>query len=184
MKHGHHLPTAGQGTRYLAAIIAWYSRHVLAWRLSHTRDGFFCLEMLEEALSQGRPEVLGTDQGVQFTAAAWTGRLESAGVAVRMDGRGCCLDNVVVERLWGSVKYEGVYLPRYEAVLQLVYGLERYFAYSNEGRPHQSLDHRTSAAVYEEGRRGEGDSVSPPARSSLRLRPCGAKQNAWGTGRE
>lgn len=127
------------GFMYLAAIIDWFSRYVLAWRLSNTLDGSFCLDMLEEALSGGRPEVFNTDQGVQFTASAWTGRLESVGVAVSMDGRGRCLDNVFVERLWRSVKYEEVYLHRYEAVPQLVNGLERYFAYYNEGRPHQSL---------------------------------------------
>jgi putative transposase len=93
-----------QGFMYLAAILDWYSRYVIAWRLSNTLDGSFCLDMLEEALSQGRPEVFNTDQGVQFTAQAWTGRLESAGVAVSMDGKGRCLDNVFVERLWRSVK--------------------------------------------------------------------------------
>jgi putative transposase len=92
------------GFMYLAAIIDWFSRYVIAWRLSNTLDGSFCLEMLDEALSRGRPEVFNTDQGVQFTAAAWTGRLERAGVAVSMDGQGRCLDNVFVERLWRTVK--------------------------------------------------------------------------------
>src|SRR5204863_1043640 len=92
------------GFMYLAAVIDWFSRYVLACRLSNTLDGSFCLEMLEEALSRGRPEVFNTDQGVQFTAEAFTGRLEEAGVAVSMDGRGRCLDNVFVERLWRSVK--------------------------------------------------------------------------------
>ncbi len=101
-----------QGFMYLAAIIDWYSRYVLAWRLSNTLDGSFCLDMLEEALSRGRPEVFNTDQGVQFTAQAWTGRLEAAGVAVSMDGKGRCLDNVFVERLWRTVKYENIYLWR------------------------------------------------------------------------
>jgi putative transposase len=98
-----YLPLAG-GFMYLAAVLDWYSRYVIAWRLSNTLDGSFCLEMLEEALSRGQPEVFNTDQGVQFTAQAWTGRLESAGVAVSMDGRGRCLDNVFVERLWRTVK--------------------------------------------------------------------------------
>src|SRR4029453_3214137 len=92
------------GYMYLAAVLDWYSRYVIAWRLSNTLDGSFCLGMLEEALSRGRPEVFNTDQGVQFTAQAWTGRLESAGVAVSMDGKGRCWDNVFVERLWRSVK--------------------------------------------------------------------------------
>jgi putative transposase len=139
------LPT---GFMYLAAVIDWYSRYVVAWRLSNTLDGLFCLDMLEEALSKGRPEVFNTDQGVQFTAAAWTGRLEGAGVAVSMDGRQRWLDNVFVERLWRSVKYEDVYVRGYEAVPALEDGLGRYFAFYNEERPHQSLGYRTPAAVY------------------------------------
>ncbi len=140
------------GFMYLAAIIDWSSRYVLAWRLSNTLEGSFCLEMLDEALRGGRPEVFNTDQGVQFTAQAWTGRLESAGVAVSMDGRGRCLDNVFVERLWRTVKYEDIYLWRYEAVPQLQQGLGRYFGYYNEERLHQALGYRTPAAVYQEGR--------------------------------
>jgi putative transposase len=140
------------GFMYLAATIDWYSRYVLAWRLSNTLDGSFCLEMLEEALSQGRPEVFNTDQGVQFTASAWTGRLERAGVAVSMDGKGRCLDNVFVERLWRSVKYEDIYLKRYEVVPQLQAGLRAYFPFYNEERLHQGLDYRTPAVVYRQGR--------------------------------
>ena len=147
------------GFMYLAAIIDWFSRYVLAWRLSNTLDGSFCLEMLEEALRRGRPEVFNTDQGVQFTAQAWTGRLESAEVAVSMDGKGRCLDNVFVERLWRSVKYEDIYLWRYETVPQLQQGLGRYFPYYNEERLHQSLEYRTPAAVYQEGRSGERSAV-------------------------
>jgi putative transposase len=142
------------GFMYLAAIIDWFSRYVLAWRLSNTLDGSFCLEMLDEALSRGQPEVFNTDQGVQFTAQAWTGRLESAGVAVSMDGKGRCLDNVFVERLWRSVKYEDIYLWRYEGVPELQRGLRRYFPYYNEQRLHQALDYRTPAAVYKQGRAG------------------------------
>jgi putative transposase len=141
-----------KGFMYLAAVIDWYSRYVLAWRLSNTLDGSFCLEMLEAALGRGRPEVFNTDQGVQFTAAAWTGRLEAAGVAVSMDGKGRCLDNVFVERLWRTVKYEDIYLWRYEAVPELQRGLGRYFPYYNEERPHQSLDYRTPGEVYQRGR--------------------------------
>jgi putative transposase len=144
------------GFMYLAATIDWYSRYVIAWRLSNTLDGSFCLEMLEEALGRGRPEVFNTDQGVQFTAQAWTGRLESAGVAVSMDGRGRCLDNVFVERLWRSVKYEDIYLWRYESVPDLQRGLGRYFPYYNEERPHQSLGYRTPGVVYRAGRRSAG----------------------------
>jgi putative transposase len=136
------------GFMYLAAVIDWFSRYVIAWRLSNTLDGSFCLEMLDEALRGGRPEVFNTDQGVQFTATAFTGTLESAGVAVSMDGRGRALDNVFVERLWRSVKYEDIYLRSYEAVPELHRGLARYFAFYNDERLHQSLDYRTPAAVY------------------------------------
>jgi putative transposase len=138
------------GFLYLAATIDWYSRYVLAWRLSNTLDGAFCLDMLDEVLSRGRPAVFNTDQGAQFTAAAWTSRLESAGVAVSMDGRGRCLDNVFVERLWRSVKYEDVYLRGYETVPQLQQGLTRYFRFYNRERLHQALDYRTPEAVYRE----------------------------------
>ena len=136
------------GFMYLAAVIDWYSRYVLAWRLSNTLDGSFCLEMLDEALGRGRPEVFNTDQGVQFTAEAFTSRLMSAGVAVSMDGKGRCLDNVFVERLWRTVKYEELYLRCYETVPALMQGLGRYFPFYNEERPHQGLGYRTPAEVY------------------------------------
>ena len=148
-RHGHHLRAAGVGIhvpggdpRLVRPLRA------LCWRLSNTLDGSFCLEMLEEALGRGRPEVFNTDQGVQFTSQAWTGRVESAGVAVSMDGRGRCLDNVFVERLWRSVKYEDVYLHGYEVVPELQRGLGRYFTFYNEERPHQSLEGRTPREVY------------------------------------
>ena len=144
-----YIPMAS-GFMYLAAVIDWHSRYVIAWRLSNTLDGSFCNEMLEEALGSGKPEVFNTDQGVQFTASAFTGRLEAAGVAVSMDGRGRALDNVFVERLWRSVKYEDIYIWCYETVPELRRGLERYFSFYNEERPHQSLADRTPAAVYRE----------------------------------
>jgi putative transposase len=137
-----------QGFMYLTAVIDWYSRYVLSWKLSNTLDVAFCLEALEEALSQGCPEVFNTDQGVQFTSASFTGRLESAGVRVSMDGKGRCLDNVFVERLWRTVKYEYVYLWRPEAVPALVSGLTTYFGYYNEERTHQALEDRTPAEAY------------------------------------
>src|SRR6266511_3177610 len=140
------------GFMYLAAVIDWYSRYVVCWRLSNTLDGSFCLEMLDEALGKGRPEVFNTDQGVQFTAEAFTYRLLSAGVAVSMDGKGRCLDNVFVERLWRSVKYEEIYLRWHETVPQLSKGLLRYFRFYNFERLHQSLSYRTPAVVYREGR--------------------------------
>jgi putative transposase len=141
------------GFMYLAAVIDWYSRYVLAWRLSNTLDGDFCLEMLDEALRQGTPEVFNTDQGAQFTAGAWTSRLESAGVKVSRDGKGRCLDNVWVERLWRTVKYEELYLRRYETVPLLRAGLAVYFSFYNEQRRHQALGYRTPGAIYREGRR-------------------------------
>jgi putative transposase len=141
-----------KGFMYLAAVIDWYSRFVIAWQLSNTLDGAFCLELLDEALGKGKPEVFNTDQGVQFTATAFTGRLQAAGVAVSMDGKGRCLDNVFVERLWRTVKYEDVYLRGYETVRELARGLRRYFGYYNDERPHQSLDYRRPAEVYRAGR--------------------------------
>jgi putative transposase len=137
-----------EGFMYLAAVIDWYSRYVIGWRLSNTLDGSFCLEMLEDALRSGKPEVFNTDQGVQFTAEAFTGRLEAAGVAVSMDGRGRALDNVFVERLWRTVKYEDIYIQGYESVPELQRGLERYFGFYNEERLHQSLEYQSPGAVY------------------------------------
>jgi len=137
-----------QGFMYLAAVIDWYSRYVICWRLSNTLDGSFCLDMLDEALSTGKPEVFNTDQGVQFTAEAFTGRLLSAGVLVSMDGKGRCLDNVFVERLWRTVKYEEIYLCCHETVPALTDGLLRYFPFYNCERRHQRLGNRTPAEVY------------------------------------
>jgi putative transposase len=140
------------GFMYLAAVIDWFSRYVLGWKLSNTLDGDFCLELLEEVLSRGRPEIFNTDQGVQFTASAFTGRLEQAGVAVSMDGVGRCLDNVFVERLWRTVKYEDIYLQGYATVPALTHGLEAYFGFYNAERPHQSLKYQSPAQVYGAGR--------------------------------
>jgi putative transposase len=136
------------GFMYLTAVMDWYSRYVLSWRLSNTLDADFCIEALDEALSQGCPEVFNTDQGVQFTSASYTSRLEAAGAKVSMDGKGRCLDNVFVERLWRSVKYEEIYLWRHETVLGLQGGLTRYFEYYNGKRRHQSLADRTPEEVY------------------------------------
>jgi putative transposase len=141
-----------QGFLYLAAVRDWYSRYVVAWRLSNTLDGESCLERLAEALGQGRPEVFTTDQGVPFTADAWTGRLLAAGVPVSRDGKGRCLDNVWVERLGRTVKHEELYRKRYETVPLLQAGLKAYFPFSNEERRHQSLGYRVPGQVYREGR--------------------------------
>ena len=142
-----YLPLEG-GYMFLAAVIDWHSRFVLSWRLSNTLDGRFCLEALDAALRGGRPEIFNTDQGCQFTAKAFTGRLEEAKVAISMDGRGRALDNVFVERLWRSLKYEEVYLKSYRDVREMESGLEGWFAFYNHERPHQALAYRTPAEVY------------------------------------
>jgi putative transposase len=118
-----------RGFMYLTAVIDWYSRYVLSWRLSNTLEGRFCLEALEEALTLGRPEIFNTDQGSQFTSREYTGRLEEAGIAVSRDGRGRALDNVFVERLWRSVKYEDIYIKDYGQVNELESGLTAYFRF-------------------------------------------------------
>ena len=136
------------GFLYLAAVLDWYSRYVVSWRLSNTLDGTFCLDVLEEALLQGTPEIFNTDQGAQFTATSFTGRLERAGIQVSMDGKGRALDNVFVERLWWSVKYEEIYLKSYGSVSEVEQGLSRYFEFYARERPHSSLENRTPAEVY------------------------------------
>lgn len=136
------------GFMYLTAVIDWYSRYVLAWQVSNTLDNYFCLVALEQALAQAKPEIFNTDQGVQFTAHNFTGRLEQENIQISMDGRGRALDNVFVERLWRSVKYEHVYLYDHATVADLQAGLDRYFDFYNHRRFHQSLDDRTPAEVY------------------------------------
>jgi putative transposase len=136
------------GFMYLVAIIDWFSRYVLSWRLSNSLETTFCLEALEEALAISRPEIFNSDQGSQFTSTAFTSRLESAGIAISMDGRGRALDNAFIERLWRTVKYEDVYLKDYETAQQLYVGLASYFDFYCVERSHQSLGYRTPAAVY------------------------------------
>jgi putative transposase len=136
------------GFLYLVAIMDWFSRHVLAWRLSNTLEVSFCIEALEEALAGARPEIFNSDQGSQFTAAAFTSRLEACGVAVSMDGRGRALDNVFVERLWRSVKYEEVYLREYVDGWEAQERLAAYFRFYSHERIHQALGYRTPADVY------------------------------------
>lgn len=137
------------GFVYLVAVIDWYSRKVLSWRISNTMDTAFCVDCLAEALRRhGNPEIFNTDQGSQFTSDAFTGALKSRGIAISMDGRGRALDNIFVERLWRSVKYEDVYLKGYRNAMELMLGLTEYFVFYNDERPHQSLGNRTPAAVY------------------------------------
>ena len=126
----------------------WYSRYVLSWRLSNRLDGSFCLEALDEALQGGQPEIFNSDQGKQFTSFEFTNRLLDRGVAVSMDGRGRALDNAFIERLWRSLKYEEIYLHAYESVQDARLGLQRYFTFYNQRRPHRALDGKTPDSVY------------------------------------
>lgn len=139
------------GFLYLVAVLDWYSRYVLSWRLSNTLSGTFCVEALDEALAGGRPEIFNSDQGSQFTATTFTERLKSQGVAISMDGRGRALDNVFVERLWRTVKYEEVYLKAYRDGWEAEDSLGSYFRFYCHERVHQSLEYRTPAAVYRGG---------------------------------
>jgi putative transposase len=136
------------GFLYLVAIIDWYSRYVLAWRLSNTLDTDFCVAALEEAFEHGTPEIFNTDQGSQFTSEAFTRLLEQHNIRISMDGKGSYNDNLFVERLWRTVKYEEVYLKAYQHGKDARYSLDRYFRFYNTQRPHQSLDYRTPAEVY------------------------------------
>jgi putative transposase len=138
-----------RGFVYLVAIIDWYSRKVLSWRLSNTMDAGFCVDCLEEAIkAYGTPEIFNSDQGSQFTSDAFTGVLIERGITISMDGRGRALDNIFVERLWRTVKYEEVYLKQHGSLQELLMGLTRYFMFYNEERLHQSLGYKTPEVVY------------------------------------
>jgi len=138
-----------RGFVYLAAVVDWYSRRVLAWRLSITMEAAFCVEALEEALARhGKPDVFNTDQGSQFTGRDFTGVLLKAGVAISMDGKGAWRDNVFVERLWRSIKYEEIYLRAYDTVGEARTSIGRYLAFYNGQRPHSSLDRKTPDQAY------------------------------------
>jgi putative transposase len=144
-----------RGFVYLVAVIDWYSRRVLAWRISNSMDTSFCTDCLEDALGlHDKPGIVNTDQGSQFTSTMFTGVLKRDGIAISMDGRGRALDNIFVERLWRSVKHEDVYLKGYATVAELTLGLAEYFAFYNDERPHQSLGNRTPNAVYADGNGG------------------------------
>ena len=136
------------GFIYLVAVMDWFSRYVLSWAVSITMDVGFCLEALDQALTVAHPEIFNSDQGAQFTSLDFTGRLASAGIQISMDGRGRALDNVFVERLWRTVKYEEVYLKDDETPREAIQGLETFCVRYNELRQHQSLEYQTPAAVY------------------------------------
>ena len=155
------------GFLYLTAVMDWYSRYVLAWRLSNSLEGSFCLEALDEALAGGRPEIFNSDQGSQFTADAFTGRLEKCGVAISMDGRGRALDNVFIERLWRSVKYEEVYLKDYADGWEAEQSLASYFRFYCDRRMHQSLSYRTPAEVYQTGKQTKKIGAQIPVEAGL-----------------
>lgn len=143
-----YIPMA-RGFCYLVAIMDWASRKVLSWRLSNTLDVSFCTEALEEAIQKyGTPDIFNTDQGSQFTSAAFIGILETHGIDISMDGKGRCMDNVFVERLWRSVKYEDIYLKAYSSIAEARQGLREYFEFYNRRRRHQGLDRRTPDDVY------------------------------------
>src|SRR6267142_1779227 len=137
-----------QGFIYLVAVLDWFSRYVLSWSVSTTMDVSFCLEALQTALLINQPEIFNTDQGAQFTAQEFTGILSGRGIRISMDGRGRVFDNIFVERLWRSVKYEAVYLHDYENVPAVIRDLVRYFHFYNHERLHQALDYKTPAQVY------------------------------------
>ena len=136
------------GFMYLTAVIDWHSRYVLSWKLSNSLDGAFCMEALEESFVHGKPEIFNTDQGSQFTSTKFTSMLIDREIKVSMDGRGRALDNVFVERLWRTVKYEYVYLHSQETVRELYDGLKEYFEFYNNRRVHQALGYKTPADVY------------------------------------
>lgn len=143
-----------EGFVYLVAIMEWYSRVVLSWRVSTTLDSAFCVDALEEALANfGAPEIFNTDQGAQFTDEAFTSVLRDHGVAISMDGKGRCIDNVFVERLWRSLKYEEVYLHAYDDVREARAGIGRYMTFYNDRRPHQALGYQTPSAFLRGARR-------------------------------
>ena len=145
-----YIPMA-RGFLYLVVIMDWYSRYVLSWRLSNTLDVDFCVEALEEALRKGRPEIFNTDHGSQFTSEAFTGLLKQQGIQISMDGKGSYRDNLFVERLWRSVKYEEVYLKAYQDGRDARIRIGEYLRFYNTQRPHQALEYRTPAEVFTSG---------------------------------
>ena len=187
-----YIPMA-RGFLYLVAVMDWVSRYVLAWRLSNLLDASFCIEALQAALRQGRPEIFNTDQGSQFTDDGFTGVLRGHGVMISMDGRGRFADNIFVERPWRSVKFEEVYLKAYESVAQARRGIDAYFEFYNHQRLHQALGYRTPRQVLEEalgmkpaGRRSVKQETGPyqwrrwgnPQRGLSAMRPAEGKVRA------
>jgi putative transposase len=176
-----YIPMA-RGFMYLVAIIDWYSRYVLSWRLSNTMDASFCVDALEEAFRKGKPDIFNTDQGAQFTGEAFTGLLRQHGVKISMDGKGSYNDNLFIERLWRSVKYEEVYLKAYEDGREARIGISNYFRFYNTERPHQAHGYRTPAEVYtstpvESTSRGMVESLTLDTLTTDSLRVAGPNLN-------
>ena len=168
----------GRGFLYLVAIMDWASRAVLAWRLSNTMDSSFCVSALEEALARfGKPDIFNTDQGSQFTGAAFTGTLTEAGIRISMDGRGRWMDNVFIERLWRSIKHEDIYLKGYADGREAHAGIASWFAFYNTRRPHQALRNRAPMAVWREGTTGSfGDKAVDMMDNARALPTCPQRQ--------
>lgn len=186
-----------QGFVYLVAVMDWYSRKVLSWRISNSMEASFCVDCLEDALkTYGKPEIFNSDQGAQFTSAAFTGVLLREGIVISMDGRGRAFDNIFVERLWRNVKYEDVYLKGYATIGELTCGLSDYFAFYNGIRPHQSLKNETPDTVYQTAEGGgamiidqflragfdcAGDTSPVPLRSTVDVSPAKTESKATTT---
>ena len=176
-----YIPMA-RGFLYLVAIMDWYSRYVLSWRLSNTLDVDFCIDALEEALRKGRPDIFNTDQGAQFTSEAFTALLDQQGVRISMDGKGRYTDNLFIERLWRSVKYEEVYLKAYRDGRDARVGIGEYFRFYNTERPHQALGYRPPAEVFmgnpvESAHEGLIESLGPDTLVAGSLRTAGPSLN-------
>jgi putative transposase len=171
-----------RGFAYLVAIIDWYSRRVLSWRISNSMEAVFCVDCLEDALrAHGKPEVFNTDQGSQFTSDAFTGVLKREGVTISMDGRGRAFDNIFVERLWRSVKHEDVYLNGYATMGELLIGLTQYFTFYNGERPHQALQNLTPDMVHQSAQGGGAmivDKYGAAQSLSIALRSTGTAFDA------
>jgi putative transposase len=172
-----YIPMA-KGFVYLVAVMDWFSRRVLAWRLSITMEADFCVEAVQEAMAKhGRPEIFNTDQGVQFTSAAFLDQLEIAGVRISMDGKGRFLDNIFIERLWRSLKYEEVFIKAYGSVIEARRGIGGWLCFYNDERPHQALGYRTPRAVFAGEACEHVDNPSPSPRSAPALPTCPQAQH-------
>ena len=167
-----YIPMA-KGFVYLVAVMDWFSRRVLGWRVSISMDTSFCVEALTEALDRhGPPEIFNTDQGVQFTSADFLAELEAGGVRISMDGKGRYLDNIFIERLWRSLKYEEVFIKAYDSVAEARGGIGGWLAFYNEDRPHQALGYRTPREVFETTACGHVDNTSAALRFAPALPTC------------